>query len=63
MQHIIWKNYHGISLSHILLDNILRGVLDIELESYNHFVNNEIQKTIDMFNPATIHSEHDYDKN
>ena len=33
-----------------------------QLESYNHFVNNEIQKTIDMFNPVTIHSEHDYDK-
>jgi len=33
-----------------------------QLESYNNFVNNEIQKTIDMFNPVTIHSEHDYDK-
>ena len=32
-----------------------------QLESYNHFVKNEIQKTIDMFNPVTIHSEHDYD--
>jgi len=33
-----------------------------QLESYNHFVNHEIQKTIDMFNPVTIHSEHDYNK-
>ena len=33
-----------------------------QLESYNQFVNHEIQKTIDMFNPVTIHSEHDYDK-
>jgi len=33
-----------------------------QLESYNHFANHEIQKTIDMFNPVTIHSEHDYNK-
>tara|TARA_A200000159_G_C7333753_1_gene344161 strand:+ start:103 stop:3657 length:3555 start_codon:yes stop_codon:yes gene_type:complete len=33
-----------------------------QLESYNHFVNHEIQKTIDMFNPVTVHSEHDYNK-
>ena len=31
-----------------------------QLESYNHFVKSEIQKTIDMFNPVTIHSENDY---
>ena len=34
-----------------------------QLESYNHFVKSEIQKTIDMFNPVTIHSENDYDEN
>ena len=33
-----------------------------QLESYNHFVNYEIQKTIDMFNPVTIHSDHDFNK-
>jgi len=33
-----------------------------QLESYNNFVNTEIQKTIDMFNPITIHSEHDFHK-
>ena len=33
-----------------------------QLESYNQFVNYDIQKTIDMFNPVVIHSEHDYDK-
>ena len=26
-----------------------------QLESYNYFVNKQIQKTIDMFNPVTIH--------
>ena len=33
-----------------------------QLESYNYFVNHQIQKTIDMFNPVTIHSEQDYNK-
>ena len=33
-----------------------------QLESYNHFVKSEIQKTIDMFNPVNICSEHDYNK-
>ena len=31
-----------------------------QLESYNYFVNHQIQSTIDMFNPVTIHSEQDY---
>jgi len=31
-----------------------------QLESYNYFVNHQIQQTIDMFNPVTIHSEQDY---
>ncbi len=33
-----------------------------QLESYNNFVDNEINNTIDMFNPVTIHSENDYDE-
>ena len=33
-----------------------------QLESYNDFVNNQIQKTIDMFNPVQMCSENDYDK-
>lgn len=31
-----------------------------QIESYNHFVNYQIQRTIDMFNPVKIHSENDY---
>ena len=31
-----------------------------QIESYNFFVTNQIQGTIDMFNPVTIRSEHDY---
>ena len=34
-----------------------------QLESYNNFVNNQLQHTINMFNPVTIHSEHDKDEN
>jgi len=38
------------------LDRLVRH----QIESYNNFINYQIQKTIDMFNPVTIHSEHDY---
>lgn len=36
-----------------------------QIESYNHFVNFQIQRTIQMFNPVKIHSENDFvtDKN
>ena len=34
-----------------------------QLESYNMFVNYQIQRTINMFNPVVIHSEHDKDQN
>ena len=40
----------------------LKRCIRHQLESYNDFVSNQIQKTIDMFNPVTIHSEQDYDK-
>ena len=33
-----------------------------QLESYNTFVEYEIQKTIEMFNPVIIRSENDYDE-
>ena len=31
-----------------------------QIESYNHFVNYQIQRTIHMFNPVRIHSENDF---
>ena len=31
-----------------------------QIESYNHFINCQIQRTIAMFNPVTIHSENDF---
>jgi len=33
-----------------------------QIESYNNFINYQIKKTIEMFNPVTIHSEHDKDR-
>ena len=34
-----------------------------QIDSYNYFINNQMQKTIDMFNPITnIHSENDYNE-
>jgi len=38
------------------LDRLVRH----QIESYDHFINHQIQKTIEMFNPVRIHSEHDY---
>jgi DNA-directed RNA polymerase II subunit RPB2 len=34
-----------------------------QIESYNHFVNYQIQRTIQMFNPVTVHSDNDYIEN
>ena len=31
-----------------------------QIESYNHFVNTQIQRTIQMFNPVEIHADTDY---
>ena len=31
-----------------------------QIESYNHFINYQIQRTIQMFNPVIVHSENDY---
>ena len=33
-----------------------------QLESYNHFVNYQMQRTIEMFNPITIKSDNDYNE-
>lgn len=31
-----------------------------QLESYDHFINHQIQRTIEMFNPVRVYSEHDF---
>jgi DNA-directed RNA polymerase II subunit RPB2 len=38
----------------------LQRLVRHQLESYNHFINFQIQRTIQMFNPVIIHSENDY---
>lgn len=38
------------------LDRLVRH----QIESYNHFINNQVQRTIDMFNPVKVRSENDY---
>ncbi len=48
-----------------LIESYFRGqhlerLVRHQIESYNHFINYQIQRTIQMFNPVTIHSEHDY---
>ena len=40
----------------------LKQLVKHQLESYNYFVNNQIQQTIEMFNPLLIYSDHDYIK-
>lgn len=38
----------------------LQRLVRHQLESYNHFINFQVQRTIQMFNPVIIHSENDY---
>ena len=38
----------------------LKRLVRHQIESYNDFVNNQIQRTIEMFNPVLIASEQDY---
>ena len=51
----------------IIIESYFRGhhlqrLIRHHIESYNNLINNDIQKTIDMFNPVLIHSPHDYDE-
>ena len=39
----------------------LQRLVRHQIESYNHFINFQMQQTINMFNPIKIHSENDYD--
>ena len=40
----------------------LKRLVRHQIESYNDFVNSQIQRTIEMFNPVLVASEHDYCK-
>ena len=48
--HIIESYFQGQHLERLVRHQI---------ESYNHFCNYQIQRTIQMFNPVKIHSEND----
>ena len=48
IQKSYYRGYH--------LERLVRH----QIESYNNFVVNQIQKTIGMFNPVRIHSENDF---
>ena len=43
-------------------NNHLQQLVRHQTESFNDFVSNQIQKTISMFNPVTIHSDNDFDR-
>jgi len=48
-----------------LIDSYFRGkhlerLVRHQIESYNHFINYQIQRTIQMFNPVIIRSENDF---
>lgn len=48
-----------------ILESYFRGqylerLVRHQIESYNHFINYQIQRTIQMFNPVLIRSENDY---
>jgi len=49
--HIIESYFQGQHLERLVRHQI---------ESYNHFINYQAQRTIQMFNPVVIHSENDF---
>jgi DNA-directed RNA polymerase II subunit RPB2 len=61
------KEIHDSEIPWILIESYfkhkhLKQLVKHQLESYNYFVNNQIQQTIEMFNPLIIASEHDFVK-
>ena len=61
LSHI--NNYNGEAFN--IIESYFSGqhssrLVRHQLESYNHFVNYDMKRTIDMFNPVTIRSDKDY---
>ena len=59
------ENYDNIPWNIIeayFKNKYLNRLVKHQLESYNYFVDTQIKKTIEMFNPVHICSEHDYIK-
>jgi len=66
-QEIPNEKIHNSEIPWILIESYfkhkhLKQLVKHQLESYNYFVNNQIQQTIEMFNPLIIASEHDFVK-
>jgi len=51
----IWKIIETYFKGHYL-----QRLVRHQIESYNYFISTQIQNTINMFNPVTVHSEQDY---
>ena len=43
-------------------DGHLQRLVRHQIESYNYFVKEQLENTIDMFNPVTVHSDHFFNK-
>jgi DNA-directed RNA polymerase II subunit RPB2 len=61
------EKIHNSEIPWILIESYfkhkhLKQLVKHQLESYNYFVNSQIQQTIEMFNPLIIASDHDFIK-
>ena len=60
-EHMI-KNLNWKVIESYFQGQHLERLVRHQIESYNNFINYQIKKTIEMFNPVTIHSDHDRDE-
>ena len=51
------KEYSWTIIESYFANKHLNRLVRHQLESYNHWINVQLHKTIDMFNPVRIHSE------
>ena len=58
--HMINDEQSWSVIGSYFLNNHLQQLVKHQLESYNNFVENQMKKTIEMFNPVIIRSPHDY---
>ena len=56
------SEYPWVLIESYFKNQHLKQLVRHQLESYNYFVNTQIENTIEMFNPVHIASDHDYIK-
>ena len=61
-EHMNYTEEPWIIINSYFKNQHLKQLVRHQIESYNNFVDYQIQKTISMFNPVSIVSEHDYIK-